>query len=116
MRKVYLMIGFFLILSGCAGIQVANNASEAMQLYGPECAKVGYQEGTDPYTDCIFASWNIAVKEDAARRERASMFLMMMGQGMQDAGNAYSNTYNSWRSPTYTNCYASGNTLNCTSR
>ena len=115
MKKVYLIIGLFLVSSGCAGIQVAQNVPDAMEFYGPRCAEVGYKEQTQPYADCILAFWKKAEREAAARRERASMFLMMMGQGMRDAGDAYSNTYNSWSSPTYTHCIPVGNAMSCTS-
>ena len=115
MKKGYLVFGFFVFLSGCAGMPVAQNATEAMQFYGSHCTEVGYKEGTEPYGKCILASWNIAVKQDAARRERLSGALMMMGQGMKDAGDAYSDTYNSWRSPTTTHCIPVGNAMTCTS-
>ena len=37
MKKGCLIFGFFVLLSGCSGLQVAQTVPEAIQAYGAEC-------------------------------------------------------------------------------
>ena len=44
MKKGCLIFGFFVLLSGCSGLQVAQTAPEAIQAYGAECVRPGIKK------------------------------------------------------------------------
>lgn len=87
MKKGCLIFGFFVLLSGCSGLQVSQTVPEAIQGYGAECVRSGYQEGTEPYADCISQSWKMAEEKERARQQRKEMLLLIRGRGLPNAGN-----------------------------
>ena len=87
MKKGCLIFGFFVLLSGCSGLQVAQTVPEAIQAYGAECVRSGYQEGAEPYADCISQSWKMAEEKERARQQRKEMLLLIRGRGLPNAGN-----------------------------
>lgn len=60
MKKVCVVFGIIVLSSGFSGLQVAQDAPEANQIYAADCAKSGYQEKTQPYKVCILRTWEMA--------------------------------------------------------
>ena len=78
MKKGCLIFGFFVLLSGCSGLRLAQNGSEANKMYGPECAESGNIEGTQPYADCVSQIWQLAKELEYARQQVKGMLLLIM--------------------------------------
>ena len=97
MKTSCIVFGFLVLLSGCSGLQVAQNGPEANQSYGVDCAKSGYQEGTQAYADCIAQTWKLAKEKERARQQREEMLLMIKGSGTNNSKRAYTNPFNPWR-------------------
>jgi hypothetical protein len=52
------VLGLIAFVFGCAtnaelATQKSHKAEQMMVVYGPACQKLGYQENTDPWRDCV---------------------------------------------------------------
>lgn len=58
MRRLLCLMVLSAGLAGCAttaerAAQLEREVDEMIQYYGPACEKLGYQNNTDPWRDCI---------------------------------------------------------------
>ena len=86
MKISCIVFGIFLLLSGCSGLRLAQNGSEANKMYGPECAESGNIEGTQPYADCVSQIWQLAKELEHARQQVKGMLLLIREKERQDTG------------------------------
>ena len=84
MKKGCIIFGFLVLLSGCSGLQVAQNGPEANQLYGPNCAGSGNIEGTQPYADCVWQTWKLARELKRARQQIKEILLLNRERDQRD--------------------------------
>jgi hypothetical protein len=86
MKKIVVLFSFFILLSGCSGLQVAQNVPEAVELYGADCARFGHEEGTDPHADCVYQTWKMAAEKERANAQRKEMLRLIRGNDLKKAG------------------------------
>ena len=84
MKKGCIIFGFLVLLSGCSGLQVAQNGPEANQLYGPNCAGSGNIEGPQPYADCVWQTWKLAKELEYTRQQVKKMLLLDRKRDQRD--------------------------------
>ncbi len=69
MRTLLIAMGAAAVLSGCATPQERAARAQAdveqmMQQYGPACRRLGYQENSDQWRNCVL---QLSAKDDAQR-------------------------------------------------
>lgn len=56
--RTLIVLSLITFVFGCAttaelATRKQHNAEQMMAIYGPACQKLGYQESTDPWRDCV---------------------------------------------------------------
>ena len=77
MKTAFTTLAFSFLFLGCSGIQVAQTVPEAIQVYGTDCVKSGYEEGTDSYADCITYAWKMAEEREHLNQKRNDMLRLI---------------------------------------